>query len=77
MKTKVTFLAQLREAMKNEIDKQGVITRAKTIKLGMNISETELSRALSTIYSSVDMVFREYVEKGIIAHKEPGLYIKV
>lgn len=74
---KGTIQARLTRQVIEEVEKHGVITRAKAISINCKNYGVEDRRYMNAgIPVMVDTVIRNLIHLGYIYKKEPGLYVK-
>lgn len=74
---KDTIQARLTRQVIEEVEKHGVITRAKAISINCKNYDVEDRRYMNAgIPTMVDIVIRNLIRLGYIYKKEPGLYVK-
>ena len=74
---KDTMQACLTRQVIEEIEKYGVITRAKAISINCKNYGIEDRRYMNTgVPTMVDIVIKNLIHFGYIYKKEPGLYVK-
>lgn len=74
---KSTMQAHLTRQVVEEVEKHGVITRAKAISINCKNYGVEDRRYMNTgIPVMVDIVIKNLIHVGYIYKKEPGLYVK-
>lgn len=74
---KGTIQARLTRQVIEEVEKHGVITRAKAISINCKNYDAEDRRYMNAgIPTMVDIVIRNLIRLGYIYKKEPGLYVK-
>ena len=74
---KSTMQAILTCQVIDEVEKHGVITRAKAIRINCkNYGFEDRARMHSGVPVMADCVFRKLINIGYIYKKEPGLYVK-
>lgn len=74
---KSTMQARLTRQVIEEVEKHGVITRAKAVSINCENYGVEDRRYMNTgIPVMVDIVIRNLISLGYIYKKEPGLYVK-
>ena len=74
---KGTIQARLTRQVIEEIEKHGVITRAKAISINCKNYGIEDRRYMNTgVPTMVDIVIKNLIHLGYIYKKEPGLYVK-